>query len=382
VTALHNLVVDLNVDDGEPLEAPLTEPADGRTLAWIDATFGGWWSSEAAHGSNIIERRGDAPIGFVTIEQRDMRFRWLNAMARERGVGLIGPIGVAPEERGKGIGRRLLRTALQELRERGFQRALITAVSDENLVRWYAGAVGASLAETFDRDALLAPPARTLVLASGNGSNFQAVVDARAAGRLPIEIAGLIVNDGGAYAIERARRAGVTASVVQWERGEEKRRDFDERLLHAARRFEPDLVLLLGWMHLLEDGFIASFPEMLNLHPSFLPLDPRGDTVTMPDGSEIGAFRGAHAVRDALRAGSGWVGATVHRVTRATDRGPVMARFPLRVEAGEDEGALMPRVHEVEHKLVPAAITRWLFERPTAKGEALHDRNRQPAPTR
>jgi phosphoribosylglycinamide formyltransferase-1 len=363
VTALHNLVVDLDVSDDEPLEAPLTEAADGRTLAWIDATFGGWWSSEAAHGTNIVERRGDAPIGFVTIEQRALRFRWLCGIARERGVGLIGPIGVAPERRGMGIGRRLLRMALRELRERGFERALVTAVGDDNLVRWYADAAGALVAETFDRDALLAPPARTLVLASGNGGNFQAVLDAQHAGRLPIEITGLIVNDSNAYAGERARRAGVTVSVVEWERGEEQRRDFDARLLNAARRFEPDLVLLLGWMHLLDDEFVAAFPELLNVHPSFLPLDPYGDSVTLPDGSETAAFRGAHAVRDALRARSRWVGATVHRVTRATDRGPVMARVPLRVEAGETEEALMPRVHEVEHRLVPTAIARWLFER-------------------
>ena len=364
MTALHNLVVDLHANDGEPGEAPLTESADGRTLAWIDATFGGWWSSEAAHGSNIVERRDEAPIGFVTIEQRGLRFRWLNGIARERSVGLIGPLGVAPEERGHGVGRRLVRAALHELRERGFQRALIAAVSDDALVQWYADAVGARVAETFERDALLAPPARTLVLASGNGGNFQAVLDAQRGGRLPIEIAGLVVNDGGAYAAERARRGGVTVSVVEWERGEEQRRDFDARLLHAARRFEPDLVLLLGWMHLLDEEFVAAFPELLNLHPSFLPLDPYGDVVTMPDGSEAAAFRGARAVRDALRARSRWVGATVHRVTRATDRGMVMTRFPLRVESNENEEALMPRVHDIEHRLVPTAIERWLFERP------------------
>jgi phosphoribosylglycinamide formyltransferase-1 len=361
---LHNLIVDLTVGDGDRVGAPVPEGADGRTLAWIDATFGGWWSSEAANGSNLIERRDGAPIGFVTIEQRGLRFRWLKGIARERGVGLIGPIGVAPEERRTGIGRRLLHGALQHLRERGFQRALIAAVNDESLVQYYADAVGARVVETFDRDALLAPPPRVLVLASGKGSNLQAVLDARDAGRLPIEIAGLIVNDADAYAVQRAQRAGVHASVVAWERGEEQRRDFDERLLHAARRFEPDLVVLLGWMHLLDDAFIAAFPEMLNLHPSFLPIDPYSDGVTMPDGSETGAFRGAHAVRDALRAGSRWVGATVHRVTRATDRGSVIARAPLRVESGEEEDALMQRVHEVEHRLVPTAITRWTFERP------------------
>jgi phosphoribosylglycinamide formyltransferase-1 len=117
-------------------------------------------------------------------------------------------------------------------------------------------------------------------------------------------------------------------------------------------------------MHLLSDAFVAAFPEMLNLHPAFLPLDPSCDNVGLPDGTHIAAFRGPHAVHDALAAGSPWIGATVHRVTPATDRGPVLARKPLRVEAEEEEASVMERLHAVEHRLVKAAITRWLFERP------------------
>ena len=142
-----------------------------------------------------------------------------------------------------------------------------------------------------------------------------------------------------AYAIERARAAGVAGvHVVEWRRKEEMRAQYDERLLEAVRSERPDLVLLLGWMHLLSDAFVAAFPEMLNLHPAFLPLDPSCDDVGLPDGTRIAAFRGPRAVHDALAAGSRWVGATVHRVTPATDRGPVLARKPLRVEAGRRRG--------------------------------------------
>jgi phosphoribosylglycinamide formyltransferase-1 len=102
----------------------------------------------------------------------------------------------------------------------------------------------------------------------------------------------------------------------------------------------------------------------LNLHPAYLPLDPAADSVVMPDGTRIAAFRGPHAVRDALAGESSWIGATVHRVTPATDRGPVLARKPLRVAAAEEEAALMERLHHEEHQLVNAAVTRWLFERP------------------
>ncbi|MBV8198472.1 MAG: hypothetical protein JO263_10075 [Candidatus Eremiobacteraeota bacterium] len=141
-------------------------------------------------------------------------------------------------------------------------------------------------------------------------------------------------------------------------------------MLEVVRSFEPDLVVLLGWMHLLADAFVESFPETLNLHPAFLPLEPEHDRVVMPDGLGIPAFRGARAVRDALAAGSPWVGATLHRVTAHTDRGPVMTRKPLRIAAGEDETRLMEPVHEVERVVVKEGLTRWLYEAANAGGDS------------
>jgi phosphoribosylglycinamide formyltransferase-1 len=364
VTALWNLIVELSAISGDMPAIPV-EVADDRMLAWIDETFSGTWSSEAAAGVNIVARRDDAPIGFATLDARGLNFRWLNGLARERDVGLFGPFGVVEEERKTGLGIFVLRQALQALRQRGYARALIPAVSGEGLLRYYAGSVGAVVAEEFGRAALLAPPPRTVVMASGNGSNFQAVADASHDGSLPIEIVALVSNDARANAIERARTSGVAGvHVVEWRRKEEMRAQYDERLLEAVRFEKPDLVLLLGWMHLLSDAFVVSFPEMLNLHPAFLPLDPRCDDVGLPDGTRIAAFRGPHAVHDALAAGSRWVGATVHRVTPATDRGPVLARKPLRVEAEEEEASVMERLHAMEHRLVRTAIMRWLFERP------------------
>jgi len=249
------------------------------------------------------------------------------------------------------------------LRERGYARGIIPAVGDERLVRYYKEAAGARVAQEFDRVTLLRPRRRVLIMASGNGSNFQAVVDAVQRGDLPLEIAALLVNDERAFAIERAKKARIAVRSVAWNRSTETRRAYDERLLEAARAATPDLVLLLGWMHLLSDTFVATFPELINLHPAFLPLDPQRDDVVFPDGARTAAFRGAYAVRDALAASAPWVGATVHRVTNATDRGPVLARKPLRVERGEEEAALMERVHAVEREIVGAGLMRWLYER-------------------
>lgn len=362
---LRNLVVDLDrqfvareapgIDVGAPVSA------DERTLAWIDDTFGGSWSCEAAAGRNIVAARNGKPVGFATIDARGLSYSWLRGVGSEAGVGVLGPLGVAVQERRRGIGGYLLRRGLDALRALGYSRALVPAVGDDRLVRFYESA-GARVAERFDCAALYRPARRTLVMASGNGSNFAAVAEASRNGNLPLDLAVVFGNDMHAYVFERARAAGVPSHLIAWDRSAERRSEYDRRLLEAARAERPDLVLLLGWMHLLSSEFVAAFPEMLNLHPAFLPLDPARDTVTMPDGSEIAAFRGPRAVRDALAAGSLWTGATLHRVTAATDRGPVLARKPLRIEEGEAEAALMQRVHELERGVVRSGIMRWLFE--------------------
>lgn len=367
MTELYNLVIELDRLFETPsisaIDVSSPEAAGEAMPAWIDDVFGGAWSSEAVAGFNIVARRGGGPIGFTTLNPTGLKYAWLEGIAREPGVAILGPLGVVPEERDWGVGTVLVRAGLNALRERGFARALIPAASSE-LLPFYADAVGAKVAERFDRAALYRPGRRVLALASGSGSNFQAVLDASRAGDLPIEIVGLLTNNEGAYAIERARKAGMTSiAVLPWNRSEESREQYDARLMEAARSREPDLVLLLGWMHLLSDGFVQHFPEMLNLHPAFLPLDPSCDDVVAPDGTKIPAFRGARAVRDALALSSGWVGATLHRVTSATDRGPVMARKPLRVAAEEGEEHLMERVHALERGVVRSGIMRWLYER-------------------
>jgi phosphoribosylglycinamide formyltransferase-1 len=363
---LYNLVVDLNAPfDTAPIpgiELSELESADERTLAWIDDVFGGWWSSEAFAGSNVIARRNGAPIAFATINPRGLRFSWLAGIAQEAGVGIAGPIGVAPQERGRGIGRAVLRRALDALRARGYSRALIPAVA-QDLLQYYAVAAGATVAERFDRTELYRPARRVLVMASGNGSNFQAVADAVRSEALPIDVVALLCNNVHAFALVRARDAGVPSHVTAWNRRDESREQYDRRLLDVAAAERPDLVLLLGWMHLLSNEFVDAFAEIVNLHPAFLPLDPARDAVTMPDGAQTAAFRGPRAVTDALAASSPWVGATLHRVTQNTDRGPVMARKPLRVAAGEEGAQLMERVHELERGVVRSGLMRWVYER-------------------
>jgi phosphoribosylglycinamide formyltransferase 1 len=371
VRQLSNLVVDLDAEfdlssthaRGDAVRIVSPARADERTLAWIDDEFGGTWSSEANLGSNVLGFRGDAPVGFATFDPKGLRFGWLRGAAREPGVGVFGPFGVARSERGSGLGTTILRLALALLRDRGFARALIAAVGNERLIRYYRDTVGARVLERFDADAWARPRPRVVVMVSGSGTNLQAVLDGAEAGALPIDVVAVVSNNARAYANERARRAGVPLTVLPWRRTDELRQAYDERLLAEVVARQPDLVLLLGWMHLLPEAFVRTFPSLLNLHPAYLPLDPQRDDVVMPDGTRMTAFRGPHAVADALATESAWVGATVHAVTPLTDRGPVLARKPMRVAPEEHEGDVMERLHQLEHDLVVTAVMRWLYER-------------------
>lgn len=368
---LSNLIVDLderfNASQGarvDGVEIGVAGAIDDTTLAWIDESFGGWWSSEARAGTNLVARRDGRLVGFATYDPRDIHFAWLAGVAKERGVGIFGPFGVAPEERGGDLGRALLHRALRGLYERGYSRALIPAVGDERLIRFYAEAADARVTERFEKSALMGPRVRALVMASGSGTNLQAVLDRSRDGSLPLDVTAVVVNVPGAYAVERARAAHVPSVYeLPWNRLERTRADYDAELLKVVRAENPDLVLLLGWMHLLSEPFVRAFPHLLNVHPAFLPLDPHRDDVGMPDGVRIPAFRGAYAVRDAFAAGSGWIGATVHVVTPETDRGPVLTRKPLRLLPGESQADALARLHPIEHELVSAGIRRWLYER-------------------
>ncbi|HEY0383136.1 MAG TPA: GNAT family N-acetyltransferase [Candidatus Elarobacter sp.] len=334
---------------------------DARLAAWIDLHFApSWWSFEAGAGSAWIAERDGAIAGFAAFGARGLKFRWLRAWRDRHDTGIFGPYGVAQAHRGTGIGEALLTAALCSLRAAGFAFALIPAVGGERLVETYVRRTGATVAGEFDYDA---GRFRATILASGAGSNARSVLERARGGRLPVDVRAVVANDARAGALDAAREHGVDAIAVEWDRARESRAAFDARVADAVARTEPQLVLLLGWMHLLPPAFLRRFPETINLHPSFLPLDPGADEVVAPDGTVIPALRGAHALRDAIRAGVPWTGVTVHYVTEAADRGAVLVRVPVAVGGTTEEAALRERIRPVEFDAVAAAIRRWTFER-------------------
>lgn len=182
---------------------------------------------------------------------------------------------------------------------------------------------------------------RVGVLASGDGSNFEALYRAVEAGVLNAEIAVLVCNAPGAGVVGRARRLGVAAVEID-HRGFDRREDFDAEVAEALRRADAEWVAMAGWMRVSSSPLLEAFAgKLLNIHPSLLP-----------------SFRGAHAVRRGLEAGVRVAGCTVHQVVEELDAGPIVAQAALGVLEGESLESLKRRIQALEHVLYPRALAR------------------------
>lgn len=186
-----------------------------------------------------------------------------------------------------------------------------------------------------------APVFRVAVLASGHGSNLQAIIDRlhRRAVQPRIDVALVVSDFQGARALERARAAGIPAVVIPPEEYV-TREDHDLALAAAIHESGADLVVLAGYMRVVTPAFVRAFPgRIINLHPALLP-----------------AFPGTTSISDALRHGVKVTGVTVHFVDEGIDTGPIIAQEPVRVEEGDTVDSLAARIHAVEHDLLPATI--------------------------
>jgi phosphoribosylglycinamide formyltransferase-1 len=196
------------------------------------------------------------------------------------------------------------------------------------------------------------PRIRVGVLASGRGTDFQSLVDARDRGDLDVELAVLVCNVPGAPVVERAKRAGVPAVVIDHRRFGKDRAAFEREVVKALKERKVDLVVFAGFMRLVSDYFIGQFPmKILNIHPSLLP-----------------AFPGAHAHRDALAAGVKVSGCTVHFVDASLDGGPIVLQRAVPVVDDDTEETLAARILEQEHVLLPLAVRLFAERRLRVEG--------------
>ena len=184
-----------------------------------------------------------------------------------------------------------------------------------------------------------------VVLISGRGTNLQAIIDAIAGGALPVDLRAVICNEPGAPGIERAREAGYEVAIVH-HRDFSARELFDAALADATDPFDPELVVLAGFMRILTPGFVRRYAgRLINIHPSLLPELPGLDTHTR-----------------AIAAGAEVHGATVHFVTGELDGGPIIAQARVPVLAQDDPDTLAARVLEREHVILPRTLL-WFAQR-------------------
>lgn len=185
---------------------------------------------------------------------------------------------------------------------------------------------------------------RIAILASGNGSNAQAMLDRIASGVLKAEIGLIACNRPGAGVLERAKKAGVPHVLLD-HTTYGKREEYDRKLAETIREHDCGLVVLAGYMRLLTPAFLNGFPgRVINLHPALLP-----------------SFPGLHGGADALAYGVAITGCTVHFVEEAMDSGPAIIQAAVPVLRGEDEESLMQRIHSLEHRIYPQAV-QWFAE--------------------
>jgi phosphoribosylglycinamide formyltransferase 1 len=181
---------------------------------------------------------------------------------------------------------------------------------------------------------------RFAVLASGSGTNLQALLDA-----YPKELAVAAGDKKGAFAFERARRAGVPVEHVD-PSGFVSREDYDRELADRVAAHDVSLVVGAGYMRVLSPVFLERFPAILNVHPSLLP-----------------EFRGLNAVRRALRSGAKRTGVTVHLMVEEVDAGPVVAQEEVQILPEDTEETLMERLHPVEHRLLVRTVADYFWGR-------------------
>ena len=187
-------------------------------------------------------------------------------------------------------------------------------------------------------------PLSLVILISGNGSNLQAIIDAIQAGALHAEIRAVISNNPDAYGLTRARQAGIRVEVLD-HRHYANREAYDRELQELIDKYQPQLVVLAGFMRILTTDFVNHYyGRMLNIHPSLLPK-----------------YQGLNTHQRVLEAGDDIHGVSVHFVTPELDGGPVILQAEVPVQAGDTADALAQRVHQQEHVIYPLVI-RWIAE--------------------
>ncbi|MDH5407479.1 MAG: phosphoribosylglycinamide formyltransferase [Gammaproteobacteria bacterium] len=201
---------------------------------------------------------------------------------------------------------------------------------------------------------------KVVVLISGSGSNLQAIIDNINNKTIPAKIAAVVSDQAEAYGLTRARNANIATEVLAY-KGFSSREDYDQALINIIDQYQPDLIVLAGFMRILSDHFVAHYMgRMMNIHPSLLPK-----------------FKGLNTHQRAIDAGEKEHGATVHFVIPELDSGPIIIQAPVPIEKNETPDSLAQKVHGVEHQIYPLAV-KWYAEKRLGLNNNIVELDNQP----
>lgn len=177
------------------------------------------------------------------------------------------------------------------------------------------------------------------ILCSGNGTNLQAIIDSVKSGYIDAAIALVVSDNKDAFALSRAKAAGIDTFVLDPKKFK-AREEFDKEIIKKLKDKDVGLVVLAGFMRLLSSHFIKEYKDLImNIHPALLP-----------------AFKGTNGAKDALEYGVKVTGPTVHFVDEKLDNGPIILQSAVEIKDDDTEETLLERIHKEEHKIYPEAI--------------------------
>jgi len=183
------------------------------------------------------------------------------------------------------------------------------------------------------------------VFASGNGSNFQAIIDVVKSGGLETEISLLVCDKPGAYAVDRANAARIPCFIFQ-AKDYTNKEEYEQAILTELTRHGVEFIVLAGYMRLIGTTLLSAYQgRIVNIHPSLLP-----------------AFPGKDAIGQAIAAKAKWSGVTIHYVDEGMDTGPIIIQERVRVEENETRDSLQKKIQQIEHKLYPEILQMLLTQ--------------------
>ena len=184
------------------------------------------------------------------------------------------------------------------------------------------------------------PKLRIAILASGEGTNFQELVDLSKSNKLDIDIRILITNKSDAGCILRAKKSNISFKIIK-NSDYEKKDYFENEIINTINKYDIELIVMAGWMKIMSSNFVYKFRnKIINIHPSLLP-----------------SFKGNNAIKEAINSGSKIIGCSVHFVEPEVDSGTLIMQAALSIFEEDKIDVITKKIHFLEHKILPLSIS-------------------------